>query len=285
MLLFVDQLTNIDFSYLHSERGLVGETWLASIEMVGELDSQGMVCDFGVVKKTLKSWLDATIDHCLLVPANSPCLRRQSSSRQHQINWLGRSGEIRCDSPLSAIAFIPATDITPESVAKWSIQQLKPQFPSSVKSLSLRFFKETIDGPYYHYSHGLKKHLGNCQRIAHGHRSKILIWRNGELSLQDMQGWSERWRDIYVGNTEDLTADDDSGLYRFRYRAQQGEFFLSLPKTCCYLMNGDSTIELIAKHIADTLAVENPGQHFKVKAFEGLAKGAIASSSQANGNV
>ena len=52
MRLFVDQLTNVDFSYLCPARGLLGETWLASIQLVGSLDEQGMVCDFGTVKNT-----------------------------------------------------------------------------------------------------------------------------------------------------------------------------------------------------------------------------------------
>ena len=51
MHLFVDNLTNVDFSYLDADRGVVGETWLASIVLEGALDEQGMVCDFGIVKK------------------------------------------------------------------------------------------------------------------------------------------------------------------------------------------------------------------------------------------
>jgi len=49
--LFVKKLTNIDFSYLDVERGMVGESWLIDIELTGELDDQGMVVDFGIVKK------------------------------------------------------------------------------------------------------------------------------------------------------------------------------------------------------------------------------------------
>ena len=279
MLLFVDQLTNIDFSYLHPERGLVGETWLASVEMEGELDEQGMVCDFGTVKKKLKTWLDEAIDHRLLVPEHSPCLTCETDDSRHHISWQSAAGEIRCHAPHSAITFIPGAEITPESAAKWCMQQLSAYFPASVNSITLRFFNETIKGPYYHYSHGLKKHDGNCQRIAHGHRSKILIWRNGKISEQAMQHWSEQWQDIYIGSREDLLPNNanHSGddTYCFQYTAQQGEFFLSLPKKCCYLIDSDTTVELIAKHIADTLATEHPNQHFKVQAFEGAGKGAI----------
>jgi len=55
MRLFVDQLTNLDFSYLDDKRGIVGETWLAHIELEGKLDKQGMICDFSHVKKKIRT--------------------------------------------------------------------------------------------------------------------------------------------------------------------------------------------------------------------------------------
>ena len=70
MRLFVDNLTNVDFSYLCPVRGLLGETWLAHIELTGALDAQGMVCDFGIVKKHLRDWLDSELDHRLLIPTD-----------------------------------------------------------------------------------------------------------------------------------------------------------------------------------------------------------------------
>src|SRR5690606_37773354 len=128
-------------------------------------------------------------------------------------------------------------------------------------------------------SHGLKKHDGNCQRIAHGHRSRIDIWEDGEKSAQLETLWAERWRDIYIGTREDLTMQpvvDDENYYRFRYTSAQGEFELTLPQRCCYLLDTDTTVEFLATHIAQQTALENPGKSIRVKAFEGINKGAIA---------
>ncbi|WP_282073439.1 hypothetical protein, partial [Janibacter hoylei] len=75
--------------------------------------------------------------------------------------------------PDQAFALVEAETITAESVAAWCVQQLASHFPDSVEKLKLGFHCEQIEDAFYHYSHGLKKHLGNCQRIAHGHRSRI----------------------------------------------------------------------------------------------------------------
>lgn len=50
-LLFVKRLTVIDFSYLDAVRGRVGESWQVDIELEDCLDEQGMVLDFGHIKK------------------------------------------------------------------------------------------------------------------------------------------------------------------------------------------------------------------------------------------
>lgn len=283
MRLFVDNLTNVDFSYLHTERGIVGETWLANIELIGELDEQGMVCDFAIVKKVLRNWLDTEIDHRLVVPTNAPNLKKfDLNTTCTKLEWeYTASSEddlLTMQAPQQALCAVDnTTEVTPESVAKWCLEQLKPLFPSSVIEIKLTFTKEPINTPFYHYSHGLKKHDGNCQRIAHGHRSKINIWKNGQLDLALMQAWAERWKDIYIGSESDKVSVEDlkASHIAFAYTAQQGDFFISLPKRVCYLMNTDTTVELIAQHIAQQLKTADPTNNYQVKAYEGLSKGAI----------
>lgn len=283
MHLFVDNLTNVDFSYLDPERGMLGETWLAHVQLDGSLDEQGMVCDFGVVKKTLRNWLDEELDHRLAIPVNSPNLTLVDEGDYLDITWTyNKAGDapktIRCRSPRQAIALVEAESISPASTAQWCIAQLMPMFPASLQTLALQFTTEAIAGAFYHYSHGLKKHGGNCQRIAHGHRSSIEILKNGERSASLEADWAERWNDIYIGSTEDLVAEDEQQLH-FAYQAEQGDFSLSMPKADCYMITTDSTVELIADHIAGVLKDENPDSAIAVKAFEGIGKGAKVSRS------
>jgi 6-pyruvoyl-tetrahydropterin synthase len=281
MLLFVDNLTNVDFSFLDPQRGLLGETWLANVRLQGDLDEQGMVCDFGTVKKVIRHWLDNELDHRLAVPVRSPNIRIDEEGEFLRIRWqFGNAGELlETRSPRDAIALVDAEVLTQESIAAWCIAQLKPHFPLSIDQLELDFSLEAIDGAYYHYSHGLKKHRGNCQRIAHGHRSRIDIWENGLKSPTLEQHWANTWRDIYIGTREDLTGQSvHAGIayYQFAYDAEQGPFEIALPQRCCYLIDTDSTVEFIAHHIAQKTRQDNPGSVIRVKAYEGINKGAIA---------
>ncbi len=285
MLLFVDNLTNVDFSYLCPKRGLLGETWLAHIELTGPLDAQGMVCDFGIVKKILRQWLDTHVDHCLLVPSKHQGTSITKVNGQTEVTFPldtnayqaahSANQAISTKGPEQAITLIDASAITPEAVAQWCEGQLNALFGEDVSHISLRFTPENIQGPYYHYSHGLKKHGGNCQRIAHGHRSTLKIWKNQQEDAALVQEWVNTFSDIYIGTREDIKTATRTTL-SFAYTSQQGNFELTLPRHQCYIIDTDTTVELIAQHIVNTLKNEEPDAHFRVKAFEGIGKGAIA---------
>jgi len=279
MQLFVDGLTNVDFSYLHPERGLLGETWIASTQLDGALDQQGMVCDFGVVKKTLRNWLDDELDHRLAVPLQSPNLSLQEQGDEITLTWRYGSEDnpktLECTAPRQAVALIDTDVITPDSASHWCIEQLSKLLPDTIAQLQLGFELETIDSAFYHYSHGLKKHGGNCQRIAHGHRSRLHIWRNDMPAPELEQQWANTLSDIYIGTQSDIV-DQDDGSYTFSYSTSQGFFSLKIPRGNCYLLETDSTVEWIARHIADQLKTQLPNDAIRVKAFEGLQKGAIA---------
>lgn len=280
MHLFVDNLTNVDFSYLDHQRGLVGETWLANATLDGTLDRQGMVCDFGVVKKTLRHWLDEQLDHRLLVPTRSPHLELKQTGDQVTLKWQLGSGEhIEVGGPTQAFALVETDAISAQSVAAWSVDQLATAFPDSVERLQLEFTSEEITGSYYHYSHGLKKHAGNCQRIAHGHRSRIQIYLDGQRNSHWESGWAKRWRDTYLGTREDLLEQGgDREMLRFAYTAQQGHFSLAIPANHCELLDCDTTVEQLAQYIAEVIARKTPGTEVCVRAYEGIGKGAIASA-------
>lgn len=278
--LFVNRLTVIDFSYLHAARGLLGDSLLADVELSGELDEQGMVLDFGDVKKQLKRAIDQHFDHKLVVPYRHPGLQVETllDGRQRLLFPLAGGGAIEHVAPPDAVTLVDTDALTPDTLATAIQNRLRPLMPANVHELTIRLRPEAIDGPAYQYSHGLKLHEGNCQRIAHGHRSRLAILRDGVVDPALTAAWAERWRDVYIGTREDLAEETDlAGVpcYRFRYQAQQGKFELTLPKTSCYLIDTESTVENLAQHIAEALHAEHPASHFEVQAFEGVDKGAF----------
>ncbi len=277
--LFVNRLTAIDFSYLHPQRGLLGESWLVDIELRGGLDEQGMVLDFGEVKRRVKQLIDEGFDHKLLVPLRHPALQRRLEPGLDEVTFVLEDGAIiRHRAPAAASAYIDAEQITLESVGEAIEQALMAQMPDNVESLQLRLYPEPADGAFYHYSHGLKLHCGNCQRIAHGHRSRIRILRNGERDAVLEADWAGRWHDCYIATREDLADEltiDGRDYLRFAYSAPQGDFELQLPASACYLVDCETTVENLAQHVAERLRAEGVAGALAVHAYEGVDKGAV----------
>ncbi|MDO6620682.1 MULTISPECIES: 6-carboxytetrahydropterin synthase [unclassified Shewanella] len=287
MQLFVKDLTVIDFSYLCPIRGMVGESWIVDVLLDGGLDEQNMVLDFSKVKKTIKSTIDDVADHRLLIPTACSDVRWQQQGDRVWMDFTSQQGDIHLACPSQAFALIPTEVIDFESVNAFLIKALRQALPDNVQGISLTLRTEVLESPYYHYTHGLRKHDGNCQRIAHGHRSPITVFENGIAAPKWDKYWADRWQDIYLGSEEDVVSvhalalspqtriSDDSHL-GFHYQAPQGDFQLAMPKANCDIIPHDTTVELLAQFIADTMAAKSPDSVFKVIAFEGVGKGAIA---------
>jgi 6-pyruvoyl-tetrahydropterin synthase len=289
MQLFVKDLTVIDFSYLCPIRGMVGESWIVDVMLEGGLDDQNMVLDFAKVKRTIKKTIDDVADHRLLIPTACSEVRWQQQGDRVWMDFSSQKGDMHLACPSQAFALIPTEIIDFDSVNSFLQKALREALPDNVEGIHLTLRNEVLDTPYYHYSHGLRKHDGNCQRIAHGHRSPITVFENGIATPKWDEYWADRWHDIYLGSEEDLvfvselnlsmqTHVTDDTHYGFHYIAPQGDFQLAMPKGLCDVIPYDTTVELLAQFMAQSLAEKVPGSHFKVIAYEGVGKGAIAQS-------
>ena len=291
MQLFVNDLTVIDFSYCCTERGIVGESWIVDVLLDGSLNEMSMVLDFAVVKKQIKAIIDDAVDHKLLLPMLDNAITVSDSTYRegHEfVDFKSKKGSYNLQSPRCAFAKISSDKIDIASVTSYLTEIILEQLPKNVQGLTLNLRAENIDGAFYHYTHGLKLHDGNCQRIAHGHRSKIHIYQNGQRSADLEAAWSLRWNDIYLASeadrialadielsanaTENLSADQQL----FSYFAPQGRFDIAVPSNVLDVVDCDSTVELLADFILRQLKQQSPDNEFKVVAFEGVAKGAIA---------
>ncbi|MET1219393.1 MAG: 6-carboxytetrahydropterin synthase [Glaciecola sp.] len=287
MQLFVNDLTVMDFSYLCPQRGMVGESWIVDVALNGELNEESMILDFGKVKKQLKTLIDEYVDHKLLVPAEHAFTRIEHNTETDVVKVsfarpAHQSIHLLC--PAEAYAFIYASQIDMASVGQYLQDVIAIHLPDNVANIELYLRHEVISTPYYHYTHGLKKHDGNCQRIAHGHRSKILIEREGKLDERAMSYWATRWADIYVATHEDqialtalqgdYTEISESSHYAFAYESSQGYFELVIPVSSTEIIDTDTTVECLAQYLLQEETKRLPATSLQVHAYEGVGKGA-----------
>lgn len=276
--LFVEQLTVIDASYLCPRRGLVGESWIVDLELDGTLDEQAMVLDFGSVKKQLKRAIDDGPDHTLIVPLHYPGQQTTTlADGRLQTLFMSQAGGYAHRAPACALTLLEAPEVSAEALVAHLTPQLAGIVPANVAGIRLSLRHEHIDGASYHYSHGLSKHRGACQRIAHGHRSRLAIFLDGVRDAGLEAAWAERFRDIYLLTGRHVQRDDGERL-GLAYTAPEGLFELELPRSRSYLLgqDTDSTVEEIAEHLAGRVAAEHPGRRVEVRAYEGVMKGALA---------
>ncbi|MCF2858686.1 6-carboxytetrahydropterin synthase [Pseudoalteromonas sp. SMS1] len=282
MILFVDALTVIDFSYLCAKRGAVGESWIVDMTLHGQLNEESMVLDFAKVKKQIKRIIDNTIDHKLAIPSQLNCQFEQSDGRV-SFDYEFSGHHLAMSAPDEAVCVVEGTQIDEQSVIAFLKAQILPQMPDNVKDIEINLRPEETTSFYYHYSHGLKKHDGNCQRIIHGHRSLIGIFFD-DVSMPRLQKeWSQRWEDIYLGTLEDkiehaqlkyISAKEQD--YAFAYESSQGYFEMVISKARCEILPCDTTVECIAEYLAGEIKNAYPDKQVKVRAYEGVGKGAIA---------
>ncbi|MEZ8101496.1 6-pyruvoyl trahydropterin synthase family protein [Vibrio bivalvicida] len=290
MNLFVRDLTVIDSSYICEHRGVVGDSWILDVTMSGELNEMSMVLDFGRVKKQIKQLVDQYVDHRLLVPKQSSAIvYKPSKAGYSTLDVLRGEKSIHLHCPNEAYCLIDAEEITLESITSHVYQILRNNLPSNVTGIDITLRHENISGAFYHYTHGLKKHDGNCQRIAHGHRSPIEILVDGQRDSAKEAAFAQRWQDIYLGSIEDQvfvaelnlseTANGvtDETHFGFRYTAPQGEFEIAIAKSETEILPTDTTVELLACYIADEVKPSlKDGQSLQIIAYEGVGKGAMA---------
>ncbi|THB72362.1 MAG: hypothetical protein D6B28_05595 [Gammaproteobacteria bacterium] len=277
--LFVEQLTVIDCSYLDSYNLVLGASWIVDVELEGILNEQGMLFDFALAKKVIKEVIDNTVDHKLLVPQKSDYLESSHNMEAISIKFEPPAiGSLKMVAPGASVAFIPSEEIEIKVVEEFLQQVIIEHLPDNIESIKISLKEEEIAGVSYQYSHGLKQHGGNCQRIAHGHRSAIKILKDGVRNSVLEKQWAELFHASYLAYKEDVieyVTIADIDYIVFSYDATQGRFELTIPKDICILLETETTVENIAVYIYESLVAIDQNHQYKVYAYEGVGKGAM----------
>ena len=277
--LFVEQLTVIDCSYLDSYNLLLGASWIVDVELGGTLNEQGMLFDFGLAKKVIKDVIDHTVDHKLLVPTKSSAVTLNYDLNSISLEFNSPAiGILSMTSPGSAVALMAVEEIDIAAVEEYLQQQVIEHLPDNIDRIKIKLREEDIPGVSYQYSHGLKQHEGNCQRIAHGHRSALKIIKNGVRDIPLEEKWGDFFDSSYLAFKDDVIEYDTvEGIEYivFGYEANQGYFKLTVPKSICHLLETETTVENIAVFLYESLVADDADSQFSVYAYEGVGKGAV----------
>ncbi|QEM91005.1 isocitrate dehydrogenase [Kosakonia radicincitans] len=288
MKLFVNNLTVVDCSILNPETGMVGDSFIVDVILEGGLNSEGMVMDFSLVKKTVKRKLDNMADHVLIVPVANNNININQSGLNVDVALLLPGGLTKCfiSGPAESFLLINAPAVSQEGLEQLLEKHLMPELPTEIKGIKVKLRREAIIGESYQYSHGLKKHSGNCQRIAHGHRSAIYIYVDGQRNQHWENYWGGKWNNCYLVTEEDISPVEHlspraraywhQGLIASSYRGSQGYFEAMTLKGDTDILPCDTTVESLALFIKSTMHSFLPDAAIEVHAFEGVGKGAIA---------
>ena len=282
---------NLDFSYFSEIEGLVGESFLIDLTLEGSLNSESMILDFGLCKSLVKSYVNEAVDHKFLLPIGSKYVEFERQPNAYITVHCDRGVDsLLVSAPEQAFAFIPSSFINKRILIDFLQKHLQTILPKNIKKVKLDFKSDDSSAfSLYSYSHGLAKHKGNCQRIVHGHRSIIDI-KSGLSRQHELESyWVKRWNNKYLGSACDLqdftVKPKFNGDYLnfnpinhflFNYTSSQGVFTLYISKDICEILQTETTVESLAKHIAvySKCLFHNAG-NLEVVLYEGIDKGAV----------
>ena len=267
--LFVENVTVIDYAYLRPDVRIAGDSLILTIEVRGELDQNGFIVDFGKLKPMVKRFVDSELDHRLLLPTRD----RELAVEEIGGRVIVRYGNLTYEAPPVAIAYLDAIAVSHDTISRRIEQLVAPHLPPNVRSMRCHLARDARaeQQASFAYTHGLRHHDGNCQRLLHGHRGVFVVIWDG-IRDPELEGWLVRRFD----GAHFAAARDVSGS-AVAYRAAQGDFTALLPANRIVPLHVEPTIENIATFAFEELVREQrlDGRRLMVRAYEGPNKGAM----------
>lgn len=287
--MFVRDIDHLDCAIFDPEVGILGATWHVDVELAGELDSNGFVFDFGKIKRKFKQVLKETLDHALVVPQQYEgisILERGEYLELKMKTTRQESWGYTC--PKAAVYFLSASSTRPEELAKALEMEMAGYLPPNVTELSVTLREESISAAegVFQYTHGLVQHDGGCQRLFHGHRSRIEIFR-GNVRAYDLEKIIAE--DLFSNSIHLVSKEQVAGpcpqvfekgskyaTLKLSYMSKEGHFQAEIPAHKALLMNDSTSIESLAQNIAEFISSSKHEPEILVRCFEGINKGGIA---------
>lgn len=288
------------------DRGIYGWSWALDMELRGVLDQNGFVFDFSHAKSQGKEVVKEVADHKLIVPILCPGVRLFTLGNERQLKLQAKNGDTWAYScPADAITEVPEPEITTAAVERLLARRMLEVFPKNITGVTITLRDEALaEGDLtYCYTHGLPQHAGLCQRLFHGHRSRLEVWV-GAKRQKDLEAVLHRdfflGGSLHIASRSQLTdaarresiplanepgraaAAGPAGL-TLSYAGSRGNYHGQVPRSRLKILDHETSIECIAQSAYEFLLNGFPAlsrQDLRVAVFEGIDKGAMAGGRQ-----
>jgi 6-pyruvoyl-tetrahydropterin synthase len=283
--LFLNDFTVLDFAFVGEAGGVFGGSFFVSAELFGELDEKDFLLDFSRAKKALKALVDEAFDHKLLIPTGSGSAKVIPGGLEIRDDKNGAAWTYEC--PREAFELFPDARIDAGVIAYHLARLAKTALPANVREARFHLTSparlETEAS--FRYTHGLRFHDGNCQRLFHGHRNPVEVWIGGARSARWETALAAEWSDAHfvalptLKNRESLDLPlgrrqpAHPGVAELEYTSGQGVFRARLPAARVVLTESEPSIETMAKLGLSALRALGLEGEARVVAYEGLNKG------------
>jgi len=293
--LFVRDIDRIDCAVFDPSIGVIGQSWYVDIEVGGQLDHNGFVYDFSHLKKLVKAVLKNSLDHALLIPIMSTHVHFQETSQGEQWHLKAKTRLTGHDSdwtylcPKGAVYPVRTVKITQEILEQECSKQIRHRLGNSIHRVEVKLRAEVAKtgDSFFRYTHGITEHEGLCQRLFHGHRSRIEVYVADERR-RDLEQYVAH--DIFgsiihiaslsqvkSGNYIPRTRPASDEPVTLAYESPLGYNEATIPANRIFFVERETSIEWIAKEIAMLLAEKTKElATIKVRCYEGIDKGAVA---------
>jgi 6-pyruvoyl-tetrahydropterin synthase len=291
--LFVKDVGKIDSAMFDPGLGIVGQSWYVDVWLTGALDENGFVFDFSPLKALIRQTLSSTLDHALIIPVGSQNV--QFSELDSAERWLLRSKsrseakEARWDyiSPKGSVFPVHTVALKTTNIEQEFTRILKHRLPPTVHHLAVKLREEAISPTEasYRYTHGITGHNGLCQRLFHGHRSRIEIFI-GDERRPDLEHFVVReifgtnvhiatLNQIKSGNGEIGCRGKTDSPVTLAYTGTLGSFEATMPASRIFFVEDETSVESLAREVARLIKrEEKPSDKIRAVCYEGIDKGA-----------
>lgn len=296
--IFLHDITRIDCALFDPSKGIYGQSWRVDVTLTGQIGVNGIVFDFSSLKKLVRQTLKSSIDHALIIPINSQAVQFRGAGAEsgecwHMRSRAGKSGselEWEYKSPKGAVFPSRSVALNRQVVEQDFCRSLKHRLPEEILQVSVALREEEAEPTeaVLRYTHGIGGHEGACQRLLHGHRSRIQVFI-GDERRPDLEHWIVRdllGTNVHIACPAQFksgpsipvgTRGNTRELVTIGYEASQGSFEATMPAERIFVTEPDTSIECLAQTLANVLKQEeNTAERVKVICWEGIGRGSIA---------